>query len=184
MQLENKVALVTGGSSGIGEATARLFAQEGAKVAILGSSADEVNRTVEEFEKAGYLVMPVVADVSKARQMEKAIKQVIERWDRLDVVFANAGVNGVWAPLEELAVEEWQETLDINLTGTFLTVKLAIISSARHPTARTERDAHPGNVGVGELVPPWRSHNPVEGPAVRAPHYERPGGSRRSWSER
>src|SRR5262245_55392463 len=99
MQLENKVALVTGGSSGIGEATARLFAQEGAKVVILGSSADEVHRTVEEFEKAGYPVMPLVADVSKARQMEKAIKLIIERWERLDVVFANAGVNGVWAPL-------------------------------------------------------------------------------------
>ena len=126
MQLENKVALVTGGSSGIGEATAWLFAQEGAKVAILGSSADEVHRTVKEFEKAGYTVMPLVADVSKARQMEKAIKQIIERWDGLDIVFANAGVNGVWAPLEELAVEEWQETLDINLTGTFLTVKYAI----------------------------------------------------------
>src|SRR5688572_27525419 len=106
MQLENKVALVTGGSSGIGEATARLFAQEGAKVAILGPSAEEVNRTMEEFEKAGYLVMPVVADISKARQMEKAINQIIERWDRLDIVFANAGVNGVWAPLEELTVEE------------------------------------------------------------------------------
>jgi len=70
--------------------------------------------------------MPVVADISRPDQMEHAVGRVVGRWGRLDVVFANAGVNGVWAPIEELAPEEWRRTLDINLTGTFLTVKYAV----------------------------------------------------------
>ena len=70
--------------------------------------------------------MAIVADISKAEDMERAVGQVVERWGRLDVVFANAGVNGVWAPIEDLSPEEWRRTLDINLTGTFLTIKYAV----------------------------------------------------------
>ena len=60
-----------------------------------------------------------------ADRMRDAVRQVVERWGRLDIVFANAGVNGVWAPIEELEVDEWKHTIDINLTGTFLTIKYA-----------------------------------------------------------
>ena len=70
--------------------------------------------------------MAIVADISKAEDMERAVGQVVDRWGRLDVVFANAGVNGVWAPIEDLSPEEWRRTLDINLTGTFLTIKYAV----------------------------------------------------------
>jgi NAD(P)-dependent dehydrogenase (short-subunit alcohol dehydrogenase family) len=58
--------------------------------------------------------------------MQQAVHQVIDRWGRLDIVFANAGINGVWAPVDELTAEEWSQTLDINLKGTFLTVKYAV----------------------------------------------------------
>lgn len=126
MPFGGKVVLITGASSGIGKATARLFAQEGARVALLGDGRQSVGQTTAEFEQAGYEVMPVVANVADARQMQQAVEQIIQRWDRLDVVFANAGINGVWAPLEELAVEDWEKTLDINLKGTFLTVKYAV----------------------------------------------------------
>jgi NAD(P)-dependent dehydrogenase (short-subunit alcohol dehydrogenase family) len=58
--------------------------------------------------------------------VEEAVRRTVEKWGRLDVVFANAGVNGVWAPIEELEVEEWEKTISINLTGTFLTLKYAM----------------------------------------------------------
>jgi NAD(P)-dependent dehydrogenase (short-subunit alcohol dehydrogenase family) len=126
MRFSDKVALVTGATSGIGKATAELFAKEGARVGVLGQDRQNIDQTIAEFEQAGYKVMPLVANVADARSMQQAIEQVVQRWGRLDIVFANAGINGVWAPLEELAVEEWDKTLDINLKGTFLTVKYAV----------------------------------------------------------
>lgn len=124
MVLEGRVALVTGAGSGIGQAAARLLAREGARVAALGRGAEEIRRVVEELgdERA----TAVVADVSRADQMERAVAQVIDRWGRLDVVFANAGINGVWAPIEQLTPEEWDTTIAVNLTGTFLTIKYAV----------------------------------------------------------
>ena len=126
MQLDGKVALVTGAGSGIGKATALLFAQEGARVAALDRDEDEDLRgLVAEIGQQGGEALPLAADVSNPDQMRAAIERTVERWGRLDVVFANAGVNGVWAPLEELEPDEWDRTLQINLKGTFLTVKYA-----------------------------------------------------------
>lgn len=126
MQLTDRVALVTGAGSGIGKAAALLLAREGARVAALSRTEDEIRKTVEEIEQNGGEGMWVTADISDARQMQKAVQQIGDRWGRLDVVFANAGVNGVWAPLEELDPEEFDQTLDINLNGTFHTVKFAL----------------------------------------------------------
>jgi NAD(P)-dependent dehydrogenase (short-subunit alcohol dehydrogenase family) len=126
MQLENKVALITGGSSGIGKASALLFAREGAKVAVLGRTKSEVDKTVDEIRQAGGAAMPVLADVSNADQMAAAVQQVTGEWETIDIVFANAGINGVWAPLEDITPEEWDTTLAINLKGTFLSVKYAL----------------------------------------------------------
>jgi NAD(P)-dependent dehydrogenase (short-subunit alcohol dehydrogenase family) len=123
MQLEGRVAVVTGAGSGIGAAVARLFVGEGARVAALGRSADELQRLVADL---GDAALAVVADISRADEMERAFARVVDRWGRLDVVFANAGVNGVWAPIEELEPEEFRRTLDINLTGTFFTIKYAV----------------------------------------------------------
>lgn len=125
MRLEGKVALITGGSSGIGEATARLFVREGARVAVLALEEEELRRAVESFEGPGEAI-PVVADISNAGRMKQVVEDVVERWGRLDIVFANAGINGVWAPLEDLEPEEWRKTIDVNLTGTFLTIKYAV----------------------------------------------------------
>jgi NAD(P)-dependent dehydrogenase (short-subunit alcohol dehydrogenase family) len=68
----------------------------------------------------------VLADISQPEQMQQATQKIFDKWGRLDIVFANAGINGVWASLEELAPEEWNKTININLTGTFLTVKYAV----------------------------------------------------------
>ena len=126
MQLDGKVALITGAGSGIGKAAALLLAREGAKVAALDMKEEDAQQTVEEIERAGGTARAVVADVSQPEQVQQAVQQVVDAWDRLDIVFANAGINGVWAPLEELTPEDWDKTLGINLKGTFLTVKYAV----------------------------------------------------------
>jgi NAD(P)-dependent dehydrogenase (short-subunit alcohol dehydrogenase family) len=126
MQLNGKVALITGAGSGIGKAAALLFAKEGARIAALGHTEDELQKTVDEIKSAGGEAIVVKADISSAEEMQKAIEQTISAFGRLDTVFANAGINGVWAPLEELEPEEWDKTINVNLRGTFLTVKYAI----------------------------------------------------------
>lgn len=126
MQLEGRVALVTGAGDGIGRASAKLLAKEGAKVAALGRTREDLETLVREIEKDGGEAMVVCADVSDPREMQDGIRKIVERWGRLDVVFANAGINGVWAPIEELEPDEWDKTLATNLKGTFLTVKYAV----------------------------------------------------------
>lgn len=126
MRLEGKVALVTGGGSGIGEAAAKLLAREGARMAVLSRTEEEVARVRDEIERDGGEAMAVTGDVSRPEDMEAAVEAVVERWGRLDIVFANAGINGKWAPLDELTGDDWDETLDTNLKGTFLTVKYAV----------------------------------------------------------
>jgi NADP-dependent 3-hydroxy acid dehydrogenase YdfG len=128
MQLKDKVALVTGASSGIGKAAAHLFAQEGARVALLGRTEKDIKQTAEEFSRLGYEALPLVADISQPQEMEQAVKKITGQWKRLDIVLANAGINGVWTSLEELTPEDWDQTLGINLKGTFLTVKLKTLT--------------------------------------------------------
>jgi NAD(P)-dependent dehydrogenase (short-subunit alcohol dehydrogenase family) len=126
MKLQDKVALITGAGSGIGRAAANALAKEGAKVVALGRTEDELKETVQEIKDAGGEAISLVADISRPNEIEKAISRAAENWGRLDIVFANAGINGKWAPLEELTPEDWDKTLDINLKGTFLTVKYAM----------------------------------------------------------
>lgn len=126
MRLQNKVALITGGGSGIGEGAAVAFAREGAKVAVLGRTKGKLDETVKRIEEAGGEGLAVEGDVSKYGDMERVVAEVVETWGRLDVLFANAGINGVWAPIEELAPEEWEKTIAINLNGTFFSIKAAV----------------------------------------------------------
>jgi NAD(P)-dependent dehydrogenase (short-subunit alcohol dehydrogenase family) len=126
MRLEGKVALITGGGSGIGEAAAILLAKEGAKVAILGRTREKLEETVRRIEEAGGEALAVEGDVAKYPDMKRVASEVVKKWGRLDVLFANAGINGVWAPIDELAPEEWEKTIAINLTGTFFSIKAAV----------------------------------------------------------
>jgi NAD(P)-dependent dehydrogenase (short-subunit alcohol dehydrogenase family) len=123
MQLNGKVAFITGAGSGIGKATALLFAHEGANIVALGVTEDELSETVEQIKSFGGEALAVGADVSQAEAMQGAVDKAIERFGQLDIVFANAGINGVWAPIEEFEPEEWDKTINTNLRGTFLTLK-------------------------------------------------------------
>jgi NAD(P)-dependent dehydrogenase (short-subunit alcohol dehydrogenase family) len=126
MELQGKVALITGAGSGIGAAGARLFAAEGARVGLIDIDEDDLREQVEQIEADGGEAIQVIADLREPEQVEAAVSAVIEQWGTLDIVWANAGINGVRAPVEEITPEEWDETLQTNLRGTFLTAKYAV----------------------------------------------------------
>jgi NAD(P)-dependent dehydrogenase (short-subunit alcohol dehydrogenase family) len=119
------MASATKSLQGNGEAAAKRLAREGAKVAALGRTADELDKVVSSIEREGGEAIAITADISQPSEMEQAIETIIENWDRLDIVLANAGINGRWAPIEDLTPEDWDKTIDINLKGTFLTIKYA-----------------------------------------------------------
>lgn len=124
--LVGKVALVTGAGSGIGEATAYKLAEAGARVGVLTHTAEEAEHVAGKIRDAGGEAIALTADVSDESQMEAAVRTIEGRWKQLDIVVANAGINGLWAPLEEITTKDWQKTLSVNLEGTFLTLRTSL----------------------------------------------------------
>jgi 3-oxoacyl-[acyl-carrier protein] reductase len=122
--LKDKTALVTGSSRGIGAAIARLFAQQGARVAVHGRDTAALAAVQADIERAGGTAMPVVADVTRFSEIE-AMRQEIEReLGPIEILIANAGGSFTMpGPLEEISEEGWHASLDGNLTATFLTLK-------------------------------------------------------------
>jgi NAD(P)-dependent dehydrogenase (short-subunit alcohol dehydrogenase family) len=125
--LQGQVALVTGAGSGIGRAAALLLAAEGAFVGALSRTREEVDATIRAIEAAGGHGIAIVADVSDAVQMQKAVSTLLSAGRRLDIVVVNAGINGSWAPMDDLKPEEWDRTIAINLRGTYLTLHLTVL---------------------------------------------------------
>jgi NAD(P)-dependent dehydrogenase (short-subunit alcohol dehydrogenase family) len=127
--LGDKVAIVTGGSSGIGRATALLFAQEGARVAIFDLDEVDGKQVVEEIQANGKTAIFVRTDVSIAQDVEAAVARTVEEFDRLDVIFNGAGLSGrKWGdgPIADCTEEAWDRVLAINLKSVFLGCKYAI----------------------------------------------------------
>jgi len=121
-----KVALVTGAGSGIGRASAIALAKEGYAVGALSHTPDEIERLAEEIRSTGGNAMALVADVADEGEMAKAVDALLSAFGRLDTVVANAGINGVWAPIDDLKPEEWDKTISVNLRGTYLTVNKTV----------------------------------------------------------
>lgn len=121
-----RVALVTGAGSGIGRASAQTLASEGYCVGLLGHSQDDLDATMLEISESDGDAHVSNADIANQRQMEEAVSELARRYGRLDVVVANAGINGAWAPIDDLTLEEWNRTISTNLTGTFLTIRATV----------------------------------------------------------
>ena len=126
MLFADKVALVTGAGSGIGRATALAFARYGAGVGVLGRTAEEVETVAAEIRTLGGSALALVADVSDEAAMRDAVETLAAAYGGIDIVVANAGINGVWAPIDDLAPDEWDETIAVNLRGTYLTLHLTV----------------------------------------------------------
>jgi len=124
-RLTGKIALITGGTSGIGEATALLFAKEGAKVAITGRNQERGNAVIEEITKNGGNAIFIRADVSVSADCQRAVDQTLRAHGRLDILFNNAGVFYPQTTLE-CSEREWDEQIDVNLKGVFLMSKFAL----------------------------------------------------------
>ena len=126
MRLPNKVAIVTGSSMGIGEAIAKRYAKEGAKVAVnFFKSEDKANGVVDAIKAEGGVAKAFKADVSKVSEIERLVSEVINEWDRIDILVNNAGVFHT-VPVMETTEEIWDQTLDLNLKGYFFAVKTLI----------------------------------------------------------
>jgi NAD(P)-dependent dehydrogenase (short-subunit alcohol dehydrogenase family) len=125
-ELKGKVALVTGGTSGIGREAAVLFAKAGAKVVISGRREKEGNETISLIRAAGGDGLFVRSDVSRAAEVAALVQKTVEKFGRLDVAFNNAGIEGNWVPIVEQSEQDWDRTIDINLKGVWLCLKYEI----------------------------------------------------------
>jgi 3-oxoacyl-[acyl-carrier protein] reductase len=126
MKLMDRIAVVTGAGSGIGRATALMFAREGARVAVVDLEEATAKATAEEIERAGGQALAIRADVSKAADNEAVVGQTMARWGRLDVFFANAGVPQFPTPIEDVEEATFDRIMSVNVKGVFLGAKYAL----------------------------------------------------------
>ncbi|MFM1655721.1 SDR family NAD(P)-dependent oxidoreductase [Brevibacillus sp. B_LB10_24] len=124
MRFAGKVAIVTGGASGIGETTARLFAKEGAKV-VIADFSPRGQELSDKLNADGFDALFVKTDVTSEEEVKHMVKATVEKYGRVDILFANAGI-AKDAPAHQLSMEDWRRTIDINLTGVFLSDKYVI----------------------------------------------------------
>lgn len=122
MKLSGKVAIVTGGSRGIGKATAILFAQHGADVVITSKNKTNLENAVKEIKN----VVAIAGDIRKKTDVENVVKNTLEHFGKIDILVNNAGIFPKVKPLHEISEEEWNEVIDVNLTGQFRFTKAVI----------------------------------------------------------
>ncbi|MFC2249070.1 SDR family oxidoreductase [Labrys portucalensis] len=121
--LENKVAIVTGASSGIGEASARLFAAEGAAVVLSGRRRDALDKVAAEIKAAGGKAIPMTGNIQDEDHQIALVEAAQRHFGGLDIAFNNAGTTGDIVPLTEISLESWRDTLEVNLTSAFLAAR-------------------------------------------------------------
>ncbi len=121
-----KVAVITGGGSGIGEAAAKRFAKDGIRVCLFDLKESRAEQVKESIVKNGGEAFVLDVDVAVEERVTYGLKQVVNEWGRIDILFNNAGINGTLNPIEEMKVDEWDQTIETNLRSTFLMVKHTI----------------------------------------------------------
>ncbi|MBN9288744.1 MAG: 3-hydroxybutyrate dehydrogenase [Gammaproteobacteria bacterium 39-13] len=125
MRLQNKVAIITGAASGIGNAIAKKYAAEGAKVVIADLDSDHAELAAKSLREEGHEAMSVVMDVTNEDQVNKGVEKVVAAYDKVDVLVSNAGIQ-VISPVESLPLADWKRMLAIHLDGAFLTTRACL----------------------------------------------------------
>lgn len=128
IDLNGKVAWVTGGTEGLGLAISRLLFELGAKVAVTSSHKEKVDAAIAELSEMGphERLLGAAGDVTDADAMAAIVDRIEQELGELDIVVANAGTNGTWGPIEDVPVDDWKQTIDVNLIGTYLTLRPAV----------------------------------------------------------
>jgi NAD(P)-dependent dehydrogenase (short-subunit alcohol dehydrogenase family) len=155
-RLDNKVAVVTGGARGIGKATCRLLASEGAKVAVTDIIEDEGEQVADEIRDNGGTAEYWHLDTTRETEVEKVIDEVAEKFGGLHVLVNNAGIAGTNEPTEDIDLKEWKNVLDVNVNGVFLCTKHAI--------------AHMRKAGGGSIINLSSIYGIVSAPDLPAYH--------------
>lgn len=119
-KLREKVAIVTGGSRGIGEAIAFGFAREGASLVVCGRTFSDLEKVCQQIQTLGTSAIPIKADVSEESQVEDMVEEVLEEYGKIDILVNNAGISPPRTLITETTKELWDQVIDINLTGLFL----------------------------------------------------------------
>jgi len=122
VKLQNKVAVITGGGRNIGSEIARLFASEGAKIAVIDMNKERGDSAAAEIKSANGEAIAVVTDISKAADVKRMLRTVVEKWGKIDILINNAAISDN-KTLLDITEEEWNLTLAVTLTGTFLVSK-------------------------------------------------------------
>jgi NAD(P)-dependent dehydrogenase (short-subunit alcohol dehydrogenase family) len=130
-KLNGRIALITGSGSGIGRATARLFANQGAKVAVADWVESSANKVAGEIADSGGEALAIAADVSRAADTQRMVNETLRRWGRIDILYNNAGIGPVNL-VHTMPEEEWDRVLNINLKGVFLGCKYALPDLMKH----------------------------------------------------
>ena len=133
MRLKDKIAILTGAGSGIGKATALMFAKEGAKIVVAGRRTEPIKKVVETIRSKGGDAIDQPMDVTDGAQVRSLVQSALSEYGKLDVVFANAGINPSRTNILETTEEAWHQTLNTNLTGVFLTFKYSVPALIRLP---------------------------------------------------
>lgn len=123
--MENKVIYITGGTKGIGFGIAEILLKNGYSVAISGRKEEDVKKAEQELSEISENILGVVSNVKSLEDEDNAVKQIIEKFGKLDGVVANAGL-GIFKPVDELSSEEWNDMIDTNLTGVFHSLKASV----------------------------------------------------------